>query len=116
MAAPYTGGYDGIGNGQLLSAESMTAALNQMEKVANKVTAADWDANKYDDVMYPSCAAMAAVVKASYTDVERLGNRVACISELSTDDQYPTVQAVTDAILRMSRLKNMFSAGQRANN
>ncbi|GBR76176.1 hypothetical protein NO2_0771 [Candidatus Termititenax persephonae] len=139
MASPYTGSYTGIAKGERAEAGKMTAALNLLERVANKtdtvtadstaaqypsaaaaytaiaalsgagleitdnkVTSTTWGANdnKNSDVKYPTCKA----VTASYAGAEHQANRVTTISPLSTDDEYPTVKAVADAILRKMRM------------
>jgi hypothetical protein len=53
MANDYTGNYEGIATGEPLSSEKMTAALNKMEKVANKK-----DALSNSSTEYPSCKAV----------------------------------------------------------
>ncbi|GBR76177.1 hypothetical protein NO2_0772 [Candidatus Termititenax persephonae] len=142
MTNSYNDTYDGIGSGQQLSAEKMTAALNLMEKVANKVetgrlssgntsaqypsakvvwdslkeaetrivqkaggleftankvTAANWAANKDSDVKYPSCAALTELLRSS--DLERTANRVTKISvNEAADNKYLSAKAVWDLL------------------
>ncbi|GBR72978.1 hypothetical protein NO1_0434 [Candidatus Termititenax aidoneus] len=68
MASNYTDSYDGIASREPLSAEKVTAALNKMEKVANKVSKAEWEANagseQSSDSKYPTCAAVNNAVEA----------------------------------------------------
>ncbi|GBR74899.1 hypothetical protein NO1_1992 [Candidatus Termititenax aidoneus] len=68
MASDYSSVYDGIASKEPLSAEKVTLALNQMEKVANKVSKAEWDANasgeRTSDSKYPSCMAVNSAVEA----------------------------------------------------
>ncbi|GBR77159.1 hypothetical protein NO2_1589 [Candidatus Termititenax persephonae] len=75
-------------------------ALTPKEDAANKVTADAWEANKDSDVKYPTCKAVADAAADIYAEVEYPANRVTTISLLSTDDEYPTVKAVVDIILR----------------
>ncbi|GBR75586.1 hypothetical protein NO2_0246 [Candidatus Termititenax persephonae] len=168
MASPYTSGYAGITKGVKAEAGKMTAALNLLERVANKtdavtanstaaqypsakaahaaiaalsgagleitdnkVTSTTWGANdnKNSDVKYPSCGALEAAWNAAvsgggmelttnrsdydgrffYYINSHDSNRID-ISMFSTDDKYPTVEGVINAIWRRFRMHNLFTA------
>ncbi|GBR77072.1 sulfatase-modifying factor protein [Candidatus Termititenax persephonae] len=97
MANNYNDTYAGIAKGEKVEAGKMTAALNQMEKVANKVTADEWEANKDDDVRYPTCKAVAGLQR---DDVEFLKNKVnRILLPEARDDKYPSAKAVYDLLL-----------------
>ncbi|GBR76862.1 hypothetical protein NO2_1350, partial [Candidatus Termititenax persephonae] len=89
---------------------AIAALSDRLEIMANKVTSATWGANdnKNSDVKYPTCKAAAAAT-ASYDGAEHLANRVTTVSLFSTDDQYPTVKAVADAILWRIRMYYLFN-------
>ncbi|GBR75584.1 hypothetical protein NO2_0244 [Candidatus Termititenax persephonae] len=104
MPNNYNDTYDGIGSGQQLSAEKMTAALNLMEKVANKVeTGVLSDGNT--NTQYPS----AKVVQDSLKEAEKrivqnaAGKEITANKVTSSDnwaankdsnEKYPTCKAV----------------------
>ncbi|GBR77022.1 sulfatase-modifying factor protein [Candidatus Termititenax persephonae] len=103
MPNNYNDTYDGIGSGQVLSAEKMTSALNLMEKVANKVETgvlSDGSTN----TQYPS----AKVVQDSLKEAEKrivqntVGKEITANKVTSdnweankdSDEKYPTCKAV----------------------
>jgi hypothetical protein len=66
MANDYTGNYEGIATGEPLSSEKMTAALNKMEKVANKVTSLS---SSSTDGEYPSAKVVYDSLNGASNDV-----------------------------------------------
>ncbi|GBR72647.1 hypothetical protein NO1_0150 [Candidatus Termititenax aidoneus] len=123
MAGNYSGVYDGIAGGQPLSAEKVTLALNQMEKVANKVSTAEWEANtnseQTSDGKYPTCAAvnnavgvvntqltssvstLTSSIEAMNSAAEKTANKVTQAnwsSNKTNDTKYPTCAAVNSAV------------------
>ncbi|GBR77001.1 hypothetical protein NO2_1463 [Candidatus Termititenax persephonae] len=150
MTSNYNDAYEGIGSGQPLSAEKMTAALNLMEKVANKVetgvlsggntgtqypsakvvwdslkeaeerivqsavgkeitankvNSAAWAANKDDDVRYPTCRAVNALLTGTQ---ESTANKVTTVTQ--SDAQYPTARAVHTALDKKEDVANKVTA------
>ena len=77
MAADYTDAYDGIAQREKISADKMTAALNKMEKVANKVTSLSGTST---DTQYPSA-------KAVYTEVNNKINKSNTYTKTEVDNK-----------------------------
>ncbi|GBR77219.1 sulfatase-modifying factor protein, partial [Candidatus Termititenax persephonae] len=75
-------------------------ALGNKEDVANKVTTANWAANKSSNVKYPTCKAAAGLAGLLRSDFERTANRVSKILiPEAANDKYPTAKAVYDLLL-----------------
>jgi hypothetical protein len=107
MAANYNDTYSGIEKGKLIRAQDVVDALNSKEKVAYKVSAAEWAANKTSGEKYPSCAAadkaltdMKSAIDTKVSGLEtaqkNVGFDMVTSITSSSGSQVPTAKAVWD--------------------
>ncbi|GBR77152.1 hypothetical protein NO2_1583 [Candidatus Termititenax persephonae] len=96
MTSAYTGSYTGIAKGEKADAGKMTAALNLMEKVANKTDAVTASSTA---AQYPSAAATRAAIATMSDRLEITDNKVTSAmweanDNKNSDVKYPTCKAV----------------------
>ncbi|GBR77020.1 hypothetical protein NO2_1480 [Candidatus Termititenax persephonae] len=100
MASPYTGGYAGITKGEKAEAGKMTAALNLLERVANKTDTVTADSTA---AQYPSAAAAyTAIAALSGAGLEITDNKVTSATwgandNKNSDVKYPSCRALEAA-------------------
>ncbi|GBR76861.1 sulfatase-modifying factor protein [Candidatus Termititenax persephonae] len=108
MTNNYNDTYEGIGSGQPLSAEKMTAALNLMEKVANKVETGTLSSGN-TSAQYPSAKVVWDSLKEAETRIvqnaavgfEVTANKVtaaAWAANKDNDVKYPSCAALTELL------------------
>ncbi|GBR77158.1 hypothetical protein NO2_1588, partial [Candidatus Termititenax persephonae] len=96
---------------QYPTARAVYTALGNKEDAANKVTAANWAANKSSNVKYPTCAAVNAL---AVPNPESTTNKVTTVTQ--SDTQYPTARAVHTALGNKEDAANKVTAANWAAN